>query len=90
MKTEKKRLLLLGFFITALTGFGVCAKRIESGKKSACLSEELERDFFLAVRACSVKTAEYFELHCDPLEEVKVQVYLCSNLHKNTKMCSSS
>lgn len=80
LEDREEKITAAWIFITALTGFGVCAKRIESGKKSACLSEELERDFFLAVRACSVKIAEYFELHCDPLEEVNVQVYLCSNL----------
>lgn len=58
-------------------------KRIDSRKKSACLSEELDRDvfaLFLAVRACSFKIAEYLERHCDPVEEVKVQVHPCSNL----------
>lgn len=68
LKTEKKRSLCLDFY-TTLTGFGICVKE-QTRIKSACPSEELEREvvaLFLATCACSVKNvAEYLHCTVDP------------------------
>lgn len=71
-------------FYTTLTGFGDCLKE-QSQIKSACLSEELEREVAALVSgdACLLmKTiAECLERHHGQLEEVKVlEVRQRSNL----------